>query len=195
VDLDSRAFITLRRVVTDPGALTREYAAGHFIRQLPPVRLYLVVSAVYFFLAPLVGNGMVRLAGGAASEGWAQLGPLGWDSEILLLLLIPLWAMAGRLLLGRQTRAFEEVFVFSVHYQVFFLLVVVAGGALGALLSRGGSIAVVVAVFVATLLVPFIYLVRALRIAFGLSGLRLAVLSTALYFLHLLGGQLLQNVT
>lgn len=193
MDLDGRAAVTLRRLLTEPGALTREYAHGRFIRQVPPIRLYLAVSALYFLLSSFVGNGIIRLAGPDGAGGWAQLGPLGWDSEILLLLLIPLWAVAGRLLLLQRTRAFEEVFVFSVHYQIFFLLVVIVGGAAGALLSRVGSLVPVLAVFLVTLLVPLVYLLRALRTAFDLTGIRLVLLATTLFLLHLLGGQLLQN--
>lgn len=194
VDLDGRAVTTLRRVIAEPGSLTREYARGHFVAQLPPIRLYLAVSAVYFLLAPLVGNGLVRLAGGQGNEAWAQLGPLAWDSEILLVLLIPLFALAARPLLAGRARAFEEVFVFSVHYQVFFLLAVMLGGITGAVVSRSGSLMAVVTVYVVTMAAPLVYLGLSLRTAFRLSGLRLAGLAVLLFLLHLLCGQGLQNL-
>jgi len=193
VELDGRIVTTLRRVLSEPGSLTREYADGHFVGQLPPVRLYLAVSAIYFFLAPQLGNGLVRLAGGTQNAAWAQLGPLAWDSELLLLLLIPLFALAARPLLAGRARAFEEVFVFSVHYQVFFLVAVVLGGVTGAFVSRSGSLTAVVLTYVLTLAAPLVYLGMALREAFRLSGLRLAGLTVILYLVHLLCGQWLQN--
>jgi hypothetical protein len=47
---DSRLWRTLLPLVARPGVLTREFLAGHRARYLPPLRLYLVLS-VLFFLA------------------------------------------------------------------------------------------------------------------------------------------------
>lgn len=47
---DGRIMATLRGLLR-PGFLTREYLAGRRARYLPPVRLYLIVSVVYFVIA------------------------------------------------------------------------------------------------------------------------------------------------
>jgi len=47
--LDSRAIRTLRAIFI-PGELTRAYAAREWARYVPPLRLYLVLSAVFFLL-------------------------------------------------------------------------------------------------------------------------------------------------
>lgn len=57
---DSRLWLTLRALLFRPGSLTREFLDGHRVRYLPPVRLYLVVSLLFFFitgLATSLGSG------------------------------------------------------------------------------------------------------------------------------------------
>src|SRR6266436_982993 len=45
---DSRLWRTLAALLFKPGYLTREFLAGRRARYLPPVRLYLVLSVVFF---------------------------------------------------------------------------------------------------------------------------------------------------
>ena len=51
---DSRFFITLKYLMTKPGFLTTEYWAGKRTKYLPPLRLYLVLSVLYFFISPII---------------------------------------------------------------------------------------------------------------------------------------------
>lgn len=48
LDVDSRVLKTLRLLFTSPGFLTTEYVAGRRVSYLPPVRLYLVASVLFF---------------------------------------------------------------------------------------------------------------------------------------------------
>jgi hypothetical protein len=48
---DSRLWRTLGALLLRPGRLTREFLAGRRARYLPPVRLYLVISVVFFLWA------------------------------------------------------------------------------------------------------------------------------------------------
>ena len=48
---DSRLWRTLGALLFRPGQLTREFLAGRRVRYLPPVRLYLVISLVFFLWA------------------------------------------------------------------------------------------------------------------------------------------------
>ena len=45
---DSRLWRTLAALLFKPGHLTREFLAGRRARYLPPVRLYLVLSVLFF---------------------------------------------------------------------------------------------------------------------------------------------------
>ncbi len=55
-DLDSRVVRTLRSLLFQPGHLTREYFAGRRTRYTPPIRLYLIVSFLFFFVMPVLSN-------------------------------------------------------------------------------------------------------------------------------------------
>jgi Protein of unknown function (DUF3667) len=50
---DSRLWRTLSALLFRPGYLTREFLEGRRVRYLPPVRLYLVVSVIFFIIAGL----------------------------------------------------------------------------------------------------------------------------------------------
>ncbi len=50
---DSRLWQTLTALLFRPGFLTREFLQGHRVRFLPPVRLYLVVSLIFFIIIGL----------------------------------------------------------------------------------------------------------------------------------------------
>lgn len=52
--LDSRVWRTLRLLVRRPGELTREFIAGRHQLYIPPFRLYLAISILYFALSALL---------------------------------------------------------------------------------------------------------------------------------------------
>jgi len=52
--LDSRVWRTLRLLILRPGELTREFIAGRHQRYLPPFRLYLAISIIFFALSALL---------------------------------------------------------------------------------------------------------------------------------------------
>lgn len=52
-NLDSKIFVSLKLLITKPGFLTREYLAGRRTKYITPIRLYLVISVFYFFIAAL----------------------------------------------------------------------------------------------------------------------------------------------
>src|ERR1700735_1926981 len=51
---DSRLWRTLKTLWLKPGKLTTEFVAGRRIAYLPPFRLYLILSIVFFLLASFV---------------------------------------------------------------------------------------------------------------------------------------------
>jgi hypothetical protein len=62
---DSRLWRTVAALLLRPGRLTRDFLDGRRARHLPPFRLYLVVSVLFFLIASLLGSGeLVPQAGG-----------------------------------------------------------------------------------------------------------------------------------
>ena len=65
---DSRLWRTLIALLFRPGFLTREFLDGRRVRYLPPLRLYLVLSFVFFLLAA-ASPAPVRVVGLQQSDG------------------------------------------------------------------------------------------------------------------------------
>ena len=67
--LDSRVWRTLRLLVRKPGELTREFITGRHQQYIPPFRLYLAISILYFALSALLPeSGMFDLDGSAPAD-------------------------------------------------------------------------------------------------------------------------------
>tara|TARA_B100000809_G_C15127076_1_gene526727 strand:+ start:1095 stop:2000 length:906 start_codon:yes stop_codon:yes gene_type:complete len=49
-NVDSKLFLSLKYLVFRPGFLTKEYIEGKRVSYLPPIRIYLVLSFLFFFL-------------------------------------------------------------------------------------------------------------------------------------------------
>jgi hypothetical protein len=59
---DSRLWRTLAALLLKPGYLTREFLAGRRARYLPPVRLYLVLSVVFFLCTSFTRGELVQVS-------------------------------------------------------------------------------------------------------------------------------------
>jgi hypothetical protein len=59
-NLDSKLFRTLKLLIFSPGELSKLFLQGKRTMFVPPVRLYLIISLVYFTLLSFVGGDFVR---------------------------------------------------------------------------------------------------------------------------------------
>jgi len=144
--LDSRVWNTLRTLVLRPGELTREFVAGRHQRYLPPFRLYLVISVLFFALSAVLPDGQfiqidpdggaitapgpatspgsaLPAAGvtGAAADRQACNVDLGWPRADRLL------REACRKLQADGGRHLGEVFLQTAPKLMFLFLPLVAG--------------------------------------------------------------------
>ena len=69
--VDDRLWKTLYTLLLKPGVLTREYFADHRARYLPPVRLYLVISVLFFAFGSTSPHNM----GGPSKTALAEPSP------------------------------------------------------------------------------------------------------------------------
>jgi Protein of unknown function (DUF3667) len=53
-NLDSKLFLTLKYLILKPGLLSKEYMDGKRIQYVPAIRLYIVLSVIYFFLISVI---------------------------------------------------------------------------------------------------------------------------------------------
>lgn len=54
LDIDGRLLLTLKTLLFEPGKLTVEYNRGRRIKYTPPLRMYLVISIVFFLIFALI---------------------------------------------------------------------------------------------------------------------------------------------
>jgi len=54
LDLDGRMVKSLSLLLTRPGFLSREYIRGRRVSYTSPVRMYLIISLLFFFVLPLI---------------------------------------------------------------------------------------------------------------------------------------------
>ena len=192
-EIDGKLLRSLRTLLVAPGRLTREYSEGRFEGQVAPSRLYLASAAIYFLIAPRLTSGVITVHEEQGTYSTMSFGPLTWDLEYQLLLLVPIWAAALRAAHPRIIRFYEQAFVFSVHYHVVFLIVMAGLAVLDATLRNlnASGVAMWVVPTGAVVLLP--YLAVALGRAFDLAPLRRAFTTVLLFVAHLGIGQLLYN--
>lgn len=54
-NLDSKIYLTLKLLITSPAMLTKAFLKGKRTKYITPVRLYLIISLVYFFVLSISG--------------------------------------------------------------------------------------------------------------------------------------------
>jgi hypothetical protein len=81
---DGRIMATLRGLAR-PGFLTREYLSGRRVHYLPPVRVYLIVSVIYFVIAASVPEELsTSQTGSVAGPGGVRIGVTETDGDGML---------------------------------------------------------------------------------------------------------------
>jgi len=131
-NLDSRIWRTLIPLALRPGFLTREYFAGRRARYVPPFRLYLVLSLVYFIVASFIGGDSapgqvfsVDAEGQPTAEEWC-----GWVRNVApdggVLLEASMRACQNALADGG--RAFVREFSDRIPLMIFVMIPLFAAG-------------------------------------------------------------------
>jgi hypothetical protein len=148
-DLDRGLWRSLWLLIRRPGLLTTEYLAGRRVGYVRPLRLFILINILYFFIQPhLMSNTYnTSLRGHAQRQVYSQLVRPTIDRTIaergvgfaeyaavfddmssmlvrtLIIILVPLLAIASGLLFrGRGIPAIGHL-VFSLHFLAFYLLV------------------------------------------------------------------------
>ena len=125
---DSHVWATLLPLLRRPGFLTREYFAGRRARYLPPLRLYLVMSVLFFLVSALLGGGTgahvkVESPKAPTADECADLHTdLKWGGQTLL----PRFKAACRNIAADNGRMFGENLVHNLGRAMFVFLPVMA---------------------------------------------------------------------
>lgn len=200
-NIDGRSVRTLATLFRNPGAVTRDYIAGRRTRYVPPFRLFLIASAVYFSVILLTDSSSFLVFGanltingeppGSVIEVEPELGSGPFADFIglaprLMFLLLPVFAIFLKLAYAGSGRLYAEHVIFSLHYYtVVFLVFAVTTTTESIALNTSVDISLTALVQTVSLGYVMVYLAIALRRVFGGSRVAAAARSFALWVLFL----------
>ena len=201
--VDGRLWSSVRLLFTKPGCLTTEYISGRRAAYVPPVRLYLILSLIFFVLAvyaPLEMSvrmdpkrGRVLHTGGLDISGeilegrtdeqvaeWLHRIEHEWMPRVMFVM-VPVFALFTAGAARRQRRHFPQHLYFAVHTHAawfgIFSLVELTRFARVPALSTGMVLAGAVAVV--------FYTTVAVRTVYGKSWLRAGLQTVTTLFGYL----------
>jgi hypothetical protein len=119
-NIDNRVFKTLKDLFIRPGKITKEYIEGHRATYLPPLRIYISISILYFFLALATESTQVFLVNLGSEEydpGFVKL------LQTAMFVLVPLFALLVKWFHRKRKGFYVEYLIFALHiHSVWFLL-------------------------------------------------------------------------
>lgn len=145
--LDGKIWRTVKLLVAKPGMLTQEFLAGRRVRYITPLRLYLTFSVLFFALAAIVPQTIIRAgttqrAGATAAEE-AQADRIGkaiaQNLPRTMFVLMPAFGLLTWLFYRRQQPYYIAHLYYSIHFHAFTFLVLSVSMLLG-LIPQAGKI-------------------------------------------------------
>lgn len=123
-NIDNRWFRTLRELFLNPGKVTSEYIEGKRAKYLPPLRIYLSISIVYFLFVQLVDTDQVFFVN--FSEDEANSGDLATAVQYLLFFMVPVFALFAKIFYRKRKAYYIEYLILSFHiHTIWFVLLMV----------------------------------------------------------------------
>ena len=116
---DSLIIRSVRPLLFNPGFLTKEFIAGRRVRYIPPLRMFIFISIIFFLV---LGSVDQTVAAEKTDEAeFLDSFFSAWFPRLFFLLL-PLFALFLYLLFRKPGRFYLTHFIFSVHLHAFIFL-------------------------------------------------------------------------
>jgi hypothetical protein len=110
-DFDGRMLVSLRLLLTRPGFLSFEYINGRRASYTSPIRMYLVISLVFFFVLPLI------LPGPTVSSPTREIAVDKYSQAMFLLL--PVFALVLKVFFRQSYYLAHLVFILHLFSAMF----------------------------------------------------------------------------
>lgn len=113
LDIDGRVMRTLKTLILKPGLLSAQYRDGKRMTYTPPLRMYLAVSVLLFFVTSLLKSP----AEGAKMQVAFMLMPAQLLEHLpkLLFIMLPVYALIFQILHPKSKYIFNLVFAVHIH--------------------------------------------------------------------------------
>tara|TARA_R110000868_G_scaffold306734_4_gene568154 strand:+ start:24419 stop:25186 length:768 start_codon:yes stop_codon:yes gene_type:complete len=123
-NIDNRWFKTLKDLFLKPGKVTREYIEGKRAQYLPPLRIYLSISIVYFLLVQWSESDQIFFINFSDDEN--SIGDLGTIIQYMVFFMVPFFALFTKLFYRKRKAYYVEYLILSFHiHTVWFVLLMI----------------------------------------------------------------------
>jgi hypothetical protein len=198
-DVDSRVARTLVALLTRPGFLTAEYCAGRRTKYSPPLRLYLLISLLFFLslalqrgILPDINAGDLPAAAAAAQAAASADDPLGMLDvyprlaeevrdyvPVLVFMMLPIFALLLKIFY--RHRFYFEHIIYALHtHSILFIF----AGLVLPFEERANTESLSLAIQLVLLAYILWYLFRSLRVVYEESRTRTTGKLLALVMLY-----------
>jgi hypothetical protein len=184
LNFDGRIFDTIKLLFTRPGQLTLDYLEGRRARHVHPLRLFLIFSALYFFIegpgySEMIAFNAVRNLPAAEPAGLAFIAGIDALAEVVykaaFIAALPLNGFILWLLFRKYHTYVAEHTIAALHLSCVLMTLLLLVGRLGRWLNLESLMAGVVAL-------PYLlYSQLALRKVYAGSPIKASVTACALY--------------
>ncbi len=113
---DSLIIRSVRPLLFNPGFLTKEFLTGRRVRYIPPLRMFIFISIIFFLVLGSVDSSVAieKSDEGEFLDSFFNI----WFPRLFFLLL-PLFAFFLFLMFRKSERIYLSHFIFSVHFHAF----------------------------------------------------------------------------
>jgi len=118
LDIDNKLWLTLKTLIIKPGELTKEFSQGKRAKYTPPLRLYLVISIVFFILF----TGIYEISGNSQNKS----APVGDYYAKAMFVLFPVFALLVQLFFKKSFYIYNLVFSMHIHSFTYLCLILIA---------------------------------------------------------------------
>jgi hypothetical protein len=192
---DSKIIRSAVPLLVRPGFLTAEFLAGRRARYIPPLRMFIFLSVLFFLVI-----GWSNASAADMDDAGLLQEQLFWDRFFnsvlpkMIFLFLPCFALLVHLFYRNKQQPFLAPFVFSMHFHAFIFLAFALYGLVSALFRAAQYVVVNQWLILALLAYTLYYLWRALHVVYRRKplghSLRFVGL-VAVYLLLLVSGSVL----
>jgi Protein of unknown function (DUF3667) len=122
LSFDKHIFRSIKKLLFSPGYLTIDYISGKRAQHVSPVKLYLVISLVYFTVLALTKSNTI-FAVYSPDDNVIEVYK-EWLPRFMFLVL-PFFALVLKLLFFKTKKLYVEHLIFSLHYYSFHFITMI----------------------------------------------------------------------
>jgi hypothetical protein len=137
LDIDGRLFTTVKTLLLKPGLLSQAYCEGKRMKYTPPLRIYLVLSILFFLMMAILDS--------YASGDNPQTSSLSGYYPKLIFVLLPVFTVIFQLLFRGTYYLSNLIFAIHIHSFVYLVYILALPIHLSNLWGLPKSVAIVVA--------------------------------------------------